>query len=152
MRKVSGKSSINFFFLENHAVCEIIWKNIVEPGRPGMTVWPMPISHCVPTATHTHTHKLRICTTYCFSTANVVARKHPKCYFLRTLPILLYFLQICSARNGQKDHNSKIFRFCLVHKEITRPNKSISSEQCNVIHTVVNKVWLPRISSTSKSK
>ena len=24
----------NFFFFENHAVCEKMWKNIVESGRP----------------------------------------------------------------------------------------------------------------------
>ena len=27
------------FFLENHAICEIMWKNIVEPGRPQMTMY-----------------------------------------------------------------------------------------------------------------
>ena len=30
-----------FFFSENHVVNEIMWKNIVEPGRPQMTVWRM---------------------------------------------------------------------------------------------------------------
>jgi hypothetical protein len=30
----------NFFF-ENRAVCEIIWKNIAERGRPQMTIWRM---------------------------------------------------------------------------------------------------------------
>ena len=29
----------NFFF--NHAVYEIMWKNIVEPDRPRMTIWHM---------------------------------------------------------------------------------------------------------------
>jgi len=29
----------NNFFLKNHAVNEIIWRNIVEPDRPWMTVW-----------------------------------------------------------------------------------------------------------------
>jgi hypothetical protein len=28
----------NFFSLENCVVCEIIWKNVVEPDRPQMTV------------------------------------------------------------------------------------------------------------------
>ena len=32
---------INEFFSENLAVCEIMWKNILEPGRPQMTVWCM---------------------------------------------------------------------------------------------------------------
>ena len=52
MRNVSDKSlgdikthilcSIVFFF-ENCAAYEIIWKNIVEWGRPQMTIWRMPI-------------------------------------------------------------------------------------------------------------
>jgi len=28
-------------FLESRAVCEMMWKNMVEPGRPQMTIWPM---------------------------------------------------------------------------------------------------------------
>ena len=35
----------NFFFPENHAVYEIMWKNVVERGRPQMTVRRMHISH-----------------------------------------------------------------------------------------------------------
>jgi len=31
-------SSVTFFFL-NHAVNEIMWKNIVELGRPQMTIY-----------------------------------------------------------------------------------------------------------------
>ena len=33
-----------FFFSENHAVYEIMWKNIVERGRPQMTIWRMAIA------------------------------------------------------------------------------------------------------------
>jgi len=31
----------NFFFLENHAVYEVMWKNIVGPDRPQITIWRM---------------------------------------------------------------------------------------------------------------
>jgi hypothetical protein len=31
-------------FFENRAVCEIMWKNIVEPGRSQVTIWRMPIA------------------------------------------------------------------------------------------------------------
>jgi hypothetical protein len=46
MRNVSDKfaqkiktylRSVNFFF-ENRAVCEVMWKNMVQPDRPRMTV------------------------------------------------------------------------------------------------------------------
>jgi hypothetical protein len=30
--------SINFFFSENRAVYDIMWKNMIEPDRPQMTV------------------------------------------------------------------------------------------------------------------
>jgi len=30
-------------FFENHAVCEIMWKNVVEPGRSQVTIWGMRI-------------------------------------------------------------------------------------------------------------
>jgi hypothetical protein len=43
----------NFFF-QNRAVYEIMWKNIVEWGRPQMTVWRMHIVCWIPTATNTH--------------------------------------------------------------------------------------------------
>ena len=33
-----------FSFLENRAVYEIMWKNIVEHGRPQMTMWRMLIA------------------------------------------------------------------------------------------------------------
>ena len=67
MRNVSGKSCrdnqnthfvfSNFFFsFENHAVCEIIWENIIERGRPQVTIWRMRIACRVTKATNTHTH------------------------------------------------------------------------------------------------
>ena len=32
-------TSHNFIFFENRVVYEIIWKNIVKPGRPHRTIW-----------------------------------------------------------------------------------------------------------------
>jgi len=39
--------------LENRAVCEIIWENIVQPGRPQMTIWRTRIAYWIPKATNT---------------------------------------------------------------------------------------------------
>ena len=55
----------------NCAFYEIMWKNIVERGRPQMEIWRMRIACWVPEA-KTHTNKL--CNTHCFPTATVVAR------------------------------------------------------------------------------
>jgi len=43
-----------FFFL-NLAVCEIMWENVVEHGRPQMTLWRVHIACWLPKATNTHT-------------------------------------------------------------------------------------------------
>jgi hypothetical protein len=45
--------SVTFF--ENNAVCEIMWKNIAEPGRPPMKILLVRIACWVPKAANTHT-------------------------------------------------------------------------------------------------
>jgi hypothetical protein len=41
------------FFSENHAVYEVMWKNIVGPDRPQMSVWRMRIACRIAKATDT---------------------------------------------------------------------------------------------------
>jgi hypothetical protein len=64
MRNVSDKScrenqNTHFVFSncfpENRTVYEMMWKNIVERGRPQMAIWRMRISCWIPKATDTHT-------------------------------------------------------------------------------------------------
>jgi hypothetical protein len=45
--------SVTFFF-ECRAVCEIMWKNIVERGRLQMAIWRVRIVYWVAKATNTH--------------------------------------------------------------------------------------------------
>ena len=45
---------IFFFFFENRAIYEMMWKN-VERGRPEMTIRRMRIACWIPKATNTHT-------------------------------------------------------------------------------------------------
>jgi len=47
----------NFIF-ENRVLYEIMWKNIVDRGKPQTTIWHMLIACWLPKAakTHTHTH------------------------------------------------------------------------------------------------
>ena len=42
------------FFSENRAVYEIMWKNIVDPDRPQVTVWSICNACWIPKATNTH--------------------------------------------------------------------------------------------------
>ena len=46
-------SSITFF-LRKPYVYEIMWQNIVKPGRPPMTIWHMRIACCIPKPTNIH--------------------------------------------------------------------------------------------------
>jgi len=41
-------------FFKYCAVCEIMWKNMVDPGRPQMTIWPMHIACWIPKSKNTH--------------------------------------------------------------------------------------------------
>ena len=42
------------FFFENRAVYEIMWKSIVDPDRPQITIWRTSIACWIPKATNTH--------------------------------------------------------------------------------------------------
>ena len=50
----------NFFFFENCAVSEVLWKDTVERGRPQMIIGHMHIACWITKATHTHTHSLSL--------------------------------------------------------------------------------------------
>ena len=63
--------SISFFFFRNRAFYEIMWKNIVEPGRPLMAIWRMRIACWLTKATCSFTTS----SIYFFSTAKMVARR-----------------------------------------------------------------------------
>jgi len=42
------------FFFENRAIYEIIWKNMVDPGRPQMAIWHMRHACWIPKAINIH--------------------------------------------------------------------------------------------------
>jgi hypothetical protein len=46
--------SSNFWFFENRAVHDIMWKNIVERGRSQMTIWCVCITCWISKATYKH--------------------------------------------------------------------------------------------------
>jgi len=52
--------SITFTFLKNRTICEIIWKNIVEPDRPDMTIGCMRIVCWIPEAANTHSQYVKL--------------------------------------------------------------------------------------------
>ena len=72
----------NFYF-ESHAVCESMWKNIVESNRPQMIIWRMRVACWITKTTHTQNieyllrfHGKSGCT------------NAPHCCLIRKLPVL----------------------------------------------------------------
>jgi hypothetical protein len=49
-----------FFFFENRDVYEIMRKNIVQPGRPQMTMWSMRIARWIPKSINTHSEYVTV--------------------------------------------------------------------------------------------
>jgi len=58
-----------FYFFENRAFYEIMWKNILEQTRPHMTIWRMRIACWIPKATNTHSEYslLSLCNNGCMN-------------------------------------------------------------------------------------
>ena len=48
------KNLYSIAFFENRAMCEIMWKYIIQPDRPHMTIQHMRIACWIPKATNTH--------------------------------------------------------------------------------------------------
>jgi len=67
-------------FPENRAIYKIMWKNIVDPGRPQVPLWFMCVGCWITKGAHT----LRMFYIYRFSTAAVVAQMR--------LNVMLYIL------------------------------------------------------------
>ena len=49
---------VNILFLENRALCEIMWKNFVERVRPQIKIWLMCIECWMPKAKNAHSHNM----------------------------------------------------------------------------------------------
>ena len=52
--KIKTQILCSITLFENRAAYKIIWKNIVEPGRPQMAIWRMRVVTWILTATNTH--------------------------------------------------------------------------------------------------
>jgi hypothetical protein len=68
---------------ENRAVYEIMWKNMVQPDRPQITIWCMHIGCWIPKATNTNLEYIIIP-----FHGNSCWKKAPRCHFISTLIVL----------------------------------------------------------------
>jgi hypothetical protein len=122
------------FSPENLSVYEITRKNIVEWGRPQMTIWHMRIASWISKATNTHTHTHMLCNTDCFSTLTTVARTRLNITLyvltLSVLYILRNFMQRCSSRDltwRQHTHTHKRFQYV---QELEYKNGAQNNQLC----------------------
>jgi hypothetical protein len=76
---------LNNFLSESRTVYEIMWKNIVQPGRLKMTIWRMPIACSITMATNVHSAYVILIALHC----NNGCTRAPKCYVTPTLPVFL---------------------------------------------------------------
>jgi hypothetical protein len=109
-------------FSLNCRVCEVIWQNIVEPGRPQVTMWQVRFACWIPEATNTHSEYVRLIAV-ALSRLNVTLYEH--CLsFLRYLNRLLQqvFNDGVTALVGQGLPLSRIHDHTQVHH--TRENTS----------------------------
>ena len=75
-------SSYFFFSFENRTVYEIMWENIVERGRPQMTIWRMRIACLISRATNT---RRVILIGFQYNSGCII---EPQYYVIRQLPVL----------------------------------------------------------------
>jgi hypothetical protein len=54
IHKIEQTFCVEYLAFENPAFYEIMWKNIVQPGRPQMTIRRLHIACWIPKATNTH--------------------------------------------------------------------------------------------------
>jgi hypothetical protein len=111
--------AFNFFFPpENRVVYELMWENVVQWGRPQMTIWRMRIS--MPN-NQDYKHKLRICT-YSFPTkaSQCYTRTFRNCASLHierahryhpNTPFYIFFQQIHIINILNMLHNLRSFLF-----------------------------------------
>jgi len=91
MRNVSDKSCrrqnthcrFSNFLPENRVVYVIMWKNVVDPHRPQMTIWRMHFACWIPKATNSHS-EYDILLFHCKRGYT----KEPQCYLVRILRVL----------------------------------------------------------------
>ena len=93
-----------FFFFRKSCLYEIMWKNVLESGRPQMTIWRMRIACQIPKAANTQPQYVIL---IAFPLQQWFTNA-PQCDVTRTLPVLfkcnvhlycslLHALAICSS-------------------------------------------------------
>jgi len=121
--KIHISCSKLFFFLESHAVYEIMWRTIVEPARPQLTsVSSMRIACWTPKATNTH---LNYAIHIAFS-LEIWLNERALCDVIRTLPVLLCVLSLWDSRIHSNCLRLTLFLHSRINEQFDAPLFQIS--------------------------
>jgi len=110
-----------FFFFRNRAVYEIMWKNIVEQGRPQMTIWRMRFVFCISKATNTDTQIMEKLTD--FPQQQWLHERLSVFHYTYIAGLVIHYLAACSSlhtppytcqfEDSHRNHTDPILSFML---------------------------------------
>jgi len=83
VEKIKPHSLYSMIFLINPAVCEIMWKNIVQSEMPQVK-WSMRTSRRIPNGTNIHSEYVIILHFHCKNGST----NAPQCYVISKLPVV----------------------------------------------------------------
>jgi hypothetical protein len=97
MSTIVDRTCYYFFCFENHAVYEIMWENLVEPGSSHMKIWGMRIAFWLPKATNTHSEYVIFFLLIDGNSGYTTAKQR---HVIHTLPVLLHLTLKCQTCCG----------------------------------------------------
>ena len=83
-----------------------MWRYVVEPARPQMTIWRMLIACWTPKATNTHSEYVILV----LLRGNIGYMNPPRPYVIRTLPVLLHLRTASQAGVIFSSHIGKFIK------------------------------------------
>jgi len=84
--------SNSFFFFENRVVLEIMWENIVERGRPEVTIRRIRIAFLIPKATYTRSERVILID---FPRQHGLRERASMLHYTHIVFLVFFFLSVC---------------------------------------------------------
>ena len=121
------------FFLNNCAICEIMWKNSAESSKPQTTIWHMHIACWIPQATNILSEYVMLIVFHC----NNGCMNTPQYYIICALPVLLAgYSHVLHEDNHMEIYMNPVF-LCT----ITIPNVTCITVMYNLVQQPQQRNW-----------
>ena len=116
-------------FLVNRALCDMMWKNTVQPDRPQMTVWRMRVASYVPKATDTHSEYVILIAfplqQWLLGSASVLYYTYIACLFFLNIHLIHVHLGLSRGLYLSGDSNKSVYEFLFVTLRATCPTQLV---------------------------